>query len=165
VDPGSPVCASIRYIRYEIGSLLGFALGPIPEEDAMAGAAKKKMVPGWLRAGAFYAFLLAVGIALVVGGTVSATFALGVLRSGAPWHSVAGVVLMVAGVGAFAAGAILLLAMTTIPVPGRRSTDGADEVRAGEYAGYTDGGLGAPGGHGHHHGGGGGYEGGSGGSN
>ena len=86
----------MRYIRYEIGSLLGFALGPIPEEDAMAGMAKKKMVPGWLRAGAFYAFLLAVGIALVVGGTVSATFALGVLRSGAPWHSVAGVVLMVA---------------------------------------------------------------------
>jgi hypothetical protein len=156
----------MRCIRYEIGSLLGFALGPVPEEDAMAGAAEKKRVPGWLRAGAFYAFLLAVGIALVVGGTVSATFALGVLRSGAPWHSVAGVVLMVAGVGAFAAGAILLLAMTSIPVPGRRSTDGADEVRAGEYAGYTDGGLGAPGGHGNHYGGGGGgYEGGSGGSN
>ena len=55
----------------------------------MAGGAKK--VGGWLWVVAFYAFVLVAGIALAGGGTVLATFALGVLRSDASWHTSAGI--------------------------------------------------------------------------
>ena len=131
----------------------------------MAGAAKK--VTGWLWVGAFYVLVLVVGIALVGGGTVLATFALRVLRNDASsWHSTAGIVLMVAGGAAFVGGVLLLFRITDIPVPGRRSAANAG-ARDSKHYGYTDGGVVTHGGHGHHHqgDGGGGYDGGGGGGN
>lgn len=129
----------------------------------MASMAKK--VAGWLWVGAFYAFVLAAGVALVGGGAVLATYALGVLRSDASWHLIWGIALMVAGVAVFVGGAVLLFRITHIAVPGRRSTDNADGRPTGYY-GFTDDGVGThvQGGHVHRHGdgGGGGHDGGSG---
>lgn len=121
-------------------------------------ASMAKRVAGWLWVGAFYAFVLAAGVALVGGGAVLATYALGVLRSDASWHLVWGIALMVAGVAVFVGGAVLLFRITNISVPRRRSTDDADGRPTGYY-GYTDGGVGthgAQGGHAHQHGDGGG---------
>ena len=128
----------------------------------MAGGARK--VTGWLWVGALYLFVLVAGVALVGGGTVLATFGLGVLRSDASWHLIAGIALMVAGVAAFVGGLVLLFRITDIPVPGRRSADNPD-VRPTGYYGYTDGGIGAHSGSGSHHGGNGGSDGGSSGGN
>ena len=127
----------------------------------MAGGAKK--AAGWLWAGAFYALVLVAGVAMVGGGVVLATFALGVLQSDAPWHLISGIALVVAGGVVVVCGAILLYRIIDIPVPGRRSSDNAD-VRPTGYYGYTDGGIGAHSGSGHH-GGNGGSDGGSGGGN
>lgn len=117
----------------------------------MTDATKK--IAGWLWAALFYVLVLVVGIALVSGGTLLATFGLGVLRSDATWHLIAGIAPMVGGGMAFVGGVILLFRITDIPVPGRR---GYDSARTGEYAGYTDSSIGTyGGGHGHHTGGGG----------
>jgi hypothetical protein len=132
------------------------------EEDAMTGGARK--VTGWLWVGAFYLFVLVAGVALVGGGTVLAAFGLGMLRSDAFWHLIAGIALMVAGVAAFVGGLVLLFRITDIPVPGRGPADNA-EARPAEYYGYTEGGVVTHGGHGHHHGGGGGHDGGGGAGN
>jgi hypothetical protein len=121
----------------------------------MTGTSKKMV--GWLWAGVFYVLVLVVGIALVSGGTLLATFGLGVIRNDATWHLIAGIALMVGGGAAFVGGVILLFRITDIPVPGRRDYDNA---RTGEYAGYTDSSIGTYGGHGHHHAGGGGHDGG-----
>jgi hypothetical protein len=118
----------------------------------MASMARK--IAGWLWVGAFYALVLAAGVALVGGGAVLATYALGVLRSDASWHLIWGIALMVAGGAVFVGGAVLLFRITNIAVPGRRSADHAD-ARSVEQYGYTDGGVGIDVGHVHHHGGGG----------
>jgi hypothetical protein len=128
----------------------------------MAGGAWKVTV--WLWVGVFYLFVLVAGVALVGGGTVLAAFGLGVLRSDAAWHLVAGIALMVAGVAAFVGGLVLLFRITDIPVPGRGPADNA-EARPAEYYGDTEGGVVTHGGHGHYHGGGGGHDGGGGAGN
>lgn len=117
-----------------------------------------KKMAGWLWAAVFYVLVLVVGIALVSGGTLLATFGLGVIRSDASWHLIAGIALMVGGGVALVGGVILLFRITDIHVPGRRDYVSA---RTGEYAGYTDSSIGTySGGHGHHHANGGGHDGG-----
>jgi hypothetical protein len=128
----------------------------------MAGAARK--VAGWLWAGAFYALVLAASIALVVGGTLLATFALAVLRNDASWHLIAGIPLMLAGIVVFVGGVILLFRITDIPVPGRRFANNTGTSTT-EYTGYTDASVGPTGGYWHNHGGSGEHDGGGGGSN
>lgn len=121
----------------------------------MTGGAKK--MAGWLWVGVFYVLVFVAGIALVGGGTVLATFAVGVLQNDA-WHVIAGIALMVAGVAVFVGGVILLFRISYIPVPGQRFADNSN-ARTGEYVGYTDTSDGTFGGYGHHpaggHGGGG----------
>jgi hypothetical protein len=82
----------------------------------MASMARK--IAGWLWVGAFYALVLAAGVALVGGGAVLATYALGVLRSDASWHLIWGIALMLAGGSVFVGGAVLLFRITNIAVPG-----------------------------------------------
>ena len=124
----------------------------------MANVLKK--AAGWSWVGAFYLLVLVAGLALVSGGTLLATFALGVLRSDATWHLFSGIALLVAGGAVFVGGVVLLLRITHISVPGRR-LDADTEARPTDYYGVPYPGAGIPTNHVHHHGGHSGYHDGS----
>ena len=119
-----------------------------------------RKIVGWLWAGVFYFLVFVAGIALVGGGTVLATFGWGTLQNDA-WHLIAGIVLLVAGVAVFIGGVILLVRITSIPMPGRLTDDA--NARIGEYFDYTKYDTSIYSTHGHHHGGG--HDGGAGGGN